>query len=119
MTKQQQQQATERDDTQEIQRGAYLEKVSELDKAWKELDDERNIVGRLDREVARLKDENVKQEQINQNLLKSFQDLYSIYSQLYDQVISSNTALTITTGKLAESLVRFKFIIPQQEQPLP
>ena len=73
-------------------------------------------VNRLDRELASQKDETAKQEQINQALVKSFNDLYSMYQQLYDQVITSNTALAITTGKLAESLVKFKFTLPQQEQ---
>lgn len=111
--------AEERDDTAEIQRGIYLDLKSKAEEAWKELDDERTKINRLDIQVANLKDENAKLEQIKQSLLKSFQDLYSIYSQLYDQVISSNTALTITTGKLAESLVHYKFTIPQQEQPNP
>lgn len=121
MTKQQPQpqqpSEDDRDDTDAIARGMYLDLKSKAEQAWKELDDERVIVNRLDIEVARLKDELAKQHQINNNLLKTFQDLYSVYSQLYDQVISSNTALTITTGKLAESLVHYKFTIPQQEQP--
>lgn len=73
-------------------------------------------VNRLDRELAQQKDETTKQQQVNQALVKTFNDLYSTYQQLYDQIITSNTALTITTGKLAESLVKHKFTIPQQEQ---
>jgi len=109
----------ELDNTTEIERAVYLDNVAKLDEAWKEVDNERAKVNKLDIEIAHLKDEVAKQQQINQNLLKSFQELYTTYSQLYDQVITSNTALTITTGKLAESLVKYKFTIPQQEQPQP
>lgn len=76
-------------------------------------------VNRLDRELAQQKDETAKQQQINQALLKTFNDLLTMHSQLYDQMITSNTALTITAGKLAESLVKFKFTLPQQEQQSP
>lgn len=76
-----------------------------------------NTVNRLDRDLAQQKDKTAEQERIAQTLLKSFNDLYSIYSQLYDQVITSNTALTITAGKLSEALVKYKFTIPQQEKP--
>ena len=75
-----------------------------------------HTVGNLDREIARLKDENAKLEQTNQNIIKSFQDLYNCYIQLYDQITNSNAALTITAGKLSEALVKYKFTIPQQDQ---
>jgi predicted nuclease with TOPRIM domain len=100
----------------EIAREEYLEHKAELEQAWKELDDERNKVNKLDLEIAKLKDEKGKLEQTNQNIIKSFQDLYNTYIQLYDQVTNSNTALTITAGKLAEALVKCKFTIPQAEQ---
>lgn len=107
----------ESDDTAAaIQRGIYLDLKSKAEAAWKELDEEREKIHRLDVTIAHLKDELGKQQQANENLLKTFQELYNLNQQLYDQVISSNTALTITTGKLAESLVRYKFILPQQEQ---
>jgi hypothetical protein len=99
----------------EITRDGYLEHRAELDQAWKDLDDERNKVNRLDIEIAKLKDDNGKLELTNQNIIKSFQDLYNSYTQLYDQVTNSNAALTITAGKLAESLVKCKFTIPQAE----
>lgn len=73
-------------------------------------------INSLDQEIAHLKDERAKLEQQRDNLFKTFQDLYKAHEDLYNQVITSNTALTITTGKLAESLVRCKFTIPQQEQ---
>lgn len=104
------------DDTEAIQRGIYLDLKSKAEEAWRELDDERLKINRLDIQVAHLTDDLAKQKQINDNLLKTFQELYNLNQQLYDQVVSSNTALTITTGKLAESLVRYKFTIPQQEQ---
>lgn len=109
----------DRDDTAAIARGIYLDLKSKAEEAWKELDEEREKIHRLDVTIASLKDEVGKQKQINENLLKTFQELYNLNQQLYDQVISSNTALTITTGKLAESLVRCKFILPQQEQARP
>lgn len=93
----------------------YLEHKVELEQAWKELDDERNRINKLDIEIARLKDEKGKLELTNQNIIKSFQDLYNQYIQLYDQVANSNTALAITLGKLSESLVKCKFTIPQAE----
>jgi SMC interacting uncharacterized protein involved in chromosome segregation len=99
----------------EITRDGYLEHRAELDQAWKDLDDERNKVNRLDIEIAKLKDDTGKLELTNQNIIKSFQDLYNSYTQLYDQVTNSNAALTITAGKLAESLVKCKFTIPQAE----
>ena len=107
---------TETETEAETEREIYLDNKMKLEEAWKEVDDERQKINRLDIEIANLKDVNTKLEQINQNILKSFQDLYSQYQQLYDQVVSSNTALSITTGKLAESLVRFKFTLPQAEQ---
>ena len=107
---------TETETETETEREIYLDNKMKLEEAWKEVDDERQKINRLDIEIANLKDVNTKLEQINQNILKSFQDLYSQYQQLYDQVVSSNTALSITTGKLAESLVRFKFTLPQAEQ---
>jgi|SRR5690242_6419289 len=103
----------------EIDRESYLEHTKELEQAWRELDEERKKINKLDIEIASLKDGIAKQEQINKNLLEQFRELYGSYQQLYDQVISSNTALTITTGKLAESLVRYKFTIPQAEQQQP
>ena len=81
-----------------------------------ERDDMAHKINSLDKEIAKLRDDNAKFEMTKQNLFRKFQDLYNAYQQLYDQVISSNTALTITSGKLAESLVRCKFILPQQEQ---
>ena len=72
-------------------------------------------INQLDIEVAHLKDERSRLEQQRDNLFQNFKDLYSLYQQLYDQVISSNTAVTITAGKLSEALVRCKFTIPQQE----
>lgn len=102
--------------TEAQERIEYLEIHSQLDQAWKELDDERSKINKLDIEIAKLKDDNAKLEQIKQNLLQTFQDLYTQYQQLYDQVISSNTALTITAGKLSEALVRTKFTIPQQDK---
>ena len=100
----------------ESERTLYLDKTNELQQAWKELDDERNKVNKLDLEIARLKDEKGKLEQTNQNIIKSFQDLYNCYIQLYDQTTNSNAALTITAGKLSEALVKYKFTIPQAEQ---
>jgi len=100
----------------DLERTLYLDKTNELQKAWKELDDERAKITKLDIEIAKLKDDKAKLEQIKDNLFQTFQDLYNQYQQLYDQVVNSNTALTITTGKLAESLVKCKFTIPQAEQ---
>jgi len=96
----------------------YFEHKQKLEAAWKELDDERTKVNKLDIEIAKLKDEKGKLEQTNQNIVKSFQDLYNNYIQLYDQVTNSNTALAITLGKLSESLVKYKFTIPQQGQQI-
>ena len=110
---------TEREQQQEQdeQREIYLDHTAKLEAAWKELDDERNKVNKLDIEVAHLKDELSRQRQVNEALVKTFNEIYSMYQQLYDQVINSNTALAITVGKNAESLVKFKFTLPQQEQP--
>jgi predicted nuclease with TOPRIM domain len=99
----------------DVDRETYAEHTAELAQAWKELDDERNKINKLDVEIAKLKDDNGKLELTNQNIIKSFQDLYNSYTQLYDQVTNSNAALTITAGKLAESLVKCKFTIPQAE----
>jgi len=74
-------------------------------------------INSLDQEIAHLKDDRAKLQNQQDVIFKSFQDLYKMYEELYNQVISSNTALTITSGKLAEALVRCKFTIPQQEQP--
>ena len=81
-----------------------------------QVDDTAGTVNLLDKEIAKLKDEKGKLEQQNDNMFKSFQDLYNTYLQLYDQVANTQTALTITGGKLAESLIKYKFTIPQQEQ---
>lgn len=118
MTKQQEQE--EQDDrthSDEIYASMIKDKNAEIVKLTGELDLEQTKINRLDIQIANLKDENAKLDNIKENLLKSFQELYSLYQQLYEQVTSSNTALTITAGKLAEVLVRTKFTIPQQEQP--
>lgn len=117
MTKQQQQQEDDRTHSDEVYTSMIKDKNAEIIKITGELDLEQTKINRLDIQIANLKDENAKLENIKENLLKSFQELYSLHQQLYDQVISSNTALTITAGKLAEVLVRTKFTIPQQEQP--
>ena len=101
----------------EVYTSRIKDKNAEIIKITGELDLEQTKINRLDIQIANLKDENAKLENIKENLLKSFQELYTLYQQLYDQVTSSNTALTITAGKLAETLVRTKFTIPQQEQP--
>ena len=94
-------------------REEYVNHKAELEQAWKELDDERDKINKLDIEIAKLKDDKAKTDKINENLIQSFQDLYNQYIQLYDQVTNSNAAIVITSGKLAEALVKFKFIIPQ------
>ena len=81
-----------------------------------QVDDTAGTVNLLDKEVAKLKDEKGKLEQQNQNMFNSFQELYNTYLQLYEQVANTQTALTITGGKLAESLIKYKFTIPQQEK---
>ena len=73
-------------------------------------------ITQLDIEIAHLKDAIGRQSKINDNLLDTFKELYAKHQDLYDQIITSNTALTITAGKLSESLVRSKFTIPQAEQ---
>lgn len=104
--------------THEEELNADLEQARiQIEQLKQERDSIAGTVNRLDRELAQQKDKTAEQERISQSLLKSFNDLYSTYSKLYDQVITSNTALSITTGKLAESLVKYKFTIPQQEQP--
>jgi chromosome segregation ATPase len=71
----------------------------------------------LDKEVAQLKDDKGKLEMQRDSLLDTFNNLYTNYQQLYDQVINASTALSITSGKLAESLIKSKFTIPQTGQP--
>jgi|SRR5215831_11113012 len=96
---------------------AHLEMArTQIETLKSERDSIAGTVNRLDRELAQQKDETAKQLLINENLFKTFQELYSMHSQLYDQLITSNTAITITAGKNAEALVKFKFTLPQQEQ---
>ena len=97
-------------------RSEFLDMHSKLDTAWKELDDERKKLNKLDIEVANLKDENAKLEQQKQHLLNNFQQLYEFHTKLEDQVLNSQTAITITLGKLAEAIVRNKFIIPESNK---
>lgn len=106
-------QQVERDDTQAIQRAVYLDKVSELDKAWKEVDDERAKITKLEIEIAHLKDESALAKQQRDALLIQFQDLYNKHELLIEQCLNTSTALAITTGKLSEGLIKHKFTIPQ------
>jgi uncharacterized coiled-coil DUF342 family protein len=109
MTKQE----IERDDTQEIERAVYLDKVTELEKAWKELDNERSIVGRLDKQVAALTDKVASVEQQRDSLLQQFQELYNKHESMLEQCLNTATAITITNGKLSEAIVKHKFSLPQ------
>jgi|SRR5215831_4186829 len=86
---------------------------AKLDEAWKELDDERNKIGRLDIEVANLKDLNAKLEQSNKELLQTVNTLYNLHRDLMEQSLKTSSALSITNGKLNEAIVRTQFIIPE------
>ena len=70
-------------------------------------------INELDKEVANLKDENGKIEQQKKNLLNNFQSLYTMHEQLVEQLLSTVTASTITTGKLSEALAKFRFQLPE------
>jgi len=93
---------------------------ADLEEARKQIDtliEERNsisaTVSRLDKDVAKLQDLFQAEEEKNRRLLKQFEILYNMHEGLLEQCLSQVTATTITNGKLSESIVKFKFIIPQ------
>jgi septal ring factor EnvC (AmiA/AmiB activator) len=101
--------------------------LSDLDQANADLEEARSqintlveqrdttsaTIGRLDRDVARLQDALQAEEEKNRRLIKQFEILYNMHESLLEQCLNTTTANTITTGKLSESIVKFKFIIPQ------
>lgn len=115
MTKQQS--SKNSDDSEEITRAVYLDNRTKLEEAWKEIDEIKAKVTKLDIEIANLKDLNINLEQQKQNLLQNFQTLYNMHESLLEQCLNTITANSITQGKLAEAVARFKFIIPEANQP--
>jgi chromosome segregation ATPase len=73
-------------------------------------------IGRLDRDVAKLKDRIGELEQQQDGVLPQFQDLYNKHEGLLEVVAQNLFASNISTGRLAEALARFKFIIPEARQ---
>jgi chromosome segregation ATPase len=88
-----------------------------IDSQSRTISDLSQRIGSLDKEVAQLKDDKGKAEMQRDSILETFNNLYGNYQQLYDQVINASTALSITSGKLAEALIKNKFTIPQAGQP--
>lgn len=81
-----------------------------------QVDSQADTINRLDKEVAALKDSNADMNRIKENMLASFQELYTNHKNLEEQVLNTITATSITNGKLTEALVKYKFIIPEANQ---
>lgn len=75
-----------------------------------------NKVNQLDITLAKKQDDVQSEQKKNENMFKSFEELYNKYLGLYEQISSTIAANSITTGKLAEALVRHKFTIPEAQQ---
>lgn len=75
-----------------------------------------NKVNQLDITLAKKQDDVQSEQKKNENMFHSFEELYNKYLGLYEQISSTIAANSITTGKLAEALVRHKFTIPEAQQ---
>lgn len=82
----------------------------------KERDQLANKVNELDINIAKKQDQIQAEQKKNENMFQSFEELYNKYLGLYEQISSTIAANSITTGKLAEALVRHKFILPEATQ---
>ena len=95
------------------EREKYLDLTQKVELAWKEVDDLKNTIARLDRDIAKLKDDNGSLIQQRDGVVNSFQELYQKHDQLIQLVLNAIQATVITTGKLSEGVARYKFIIPE------
>lgn len=75
-----------------------------------------NKVNQLDITLARKQDEIQSEQKKNENMFHSFEELYNKYLGLYDTISSNIHANAISSGTLAQSLVRNKFTIPEAQQ---
>lgn len=102
------------------ERDTLANTLSERDKAIDSMtqssEEMRLMIGKLDKEQAQLKDSYQSEQKKNENMFRSFEELYNKYLGLYEQISSTIAANSITTGKLAEALVRHKFTIPEAQQ---
>ena len=82
--------------------------------------DERNnmsgTVNRLDRDVARHQDKIGELEQQRDSIVSQFQDLYNKHEGLMEVVAQNIFASSLSTGRLAEAITRFKFTLPETSQ---
>jgi|SRR5215831_9516407 len=104
----------ELDDSTAMERAIYLDSKAKLEEAWKEIDDHKAKINRLDIEIANLKDLNARLEQQNKSLIDTLNTLYNFHKDIMEQAVKTSTAITITNGKLNEAIVRTQFIIPEK-----